>query len=126
MIIAMITFFYAPYAGEHTIAYNYVRTRYGWEVEEYSTYKSIAEAMSIIGKFVLFWIFVFLINGLYFSLGQAVFIPALTLLHIRDSIVMPTVLCSCVVRNLLNAFAAEGWMYYLGMLHSLMLEIREK
>ena len=54
ILIAVMVFHIAPLFGEGNIGYIYVRTRYGWEVEEYSTYKSIAEAMSIIGKFVLF------------------------------------------------------------------------
>ncbi len=32
------------------LGYLYVRTRYGWEVEEFSLYKSIDSAVTIIGK----------------------------------------------------------------------------
>ena len=39
-----------PFIGESSIAYNYVRTRYEWEVDEYSTYSSIVSASSLVGK----------------------------------------------------------------------------
>ncbi len=47
-----------PAYGEFSVAYNYVRTRYGWEVEEYSTYLSITSASSLLG------IILFLIKNL--------------------------------------------------------------
>ena len=42
-----------PFIGEGTVAYNYVRTRFEWEYEEYSEYSSITNAISIVGQAVL-------------------------------------------------------------------------
>ena len=39
-----------PFIGEGTVAYNYVRTRFEWEYEEYSEYSSITNAISIVGQ----------------------------------------------------------------------------
>jgi hypothetical protein len=39
-----------PFFGEFTIAYIYVRKRFGWEVDEYSQYSSIVSAIGIVGK----------------------------------------------------------------------------
>ena len=51
MLFFLITIFtIMPFFGEFSIAYNYVRTRYEWEVDEYSTYSSITSATSIVGK----------------------------------------------------------------------------
>ena len=51
ILMAITLFTILPFAAEHSIAYNYVRTRYEWQVEEYSTYRSIVSAASIVGKF---------------------------------------------------------------------------
>ncbi len=50
-VFFLITIFtIMPFFGEFSIAYNYVRTRYQWEVDEYSTYSSITSASSIVGE----------------------------------------------------------------------------
>ena len=51
MFIAIISLTVMPFAGEGSVAYNYVRTRYEWGYQEYSEYSSIVSACSIIGKF---------------------------------------------------------------------------
>ena len=42
-----------PFIGEGTVAYNYVRTRFEWEYEEYSEYSSITNAIAIVGQAIL-------------------------------------------------------------------------
>ena len=49
----MLAFTIMPFIGEGTVAYNYVRTRFEWEYEEYSEYSSITNAISIVGQAVL-------------------------------------------------------------------------
>jgi hypothetical protein len=49
-----MVFIIVPFFGEMNISYIYVRTRYEWEVEEYSTYNSIVSSAGILGK-VSFW-----------------------------------------------------------------------
>jgi hypothetical protein len=39
-----------PFFGELTIGYNYVRTRYGWGMVEYSEYQTITEVMDMVGQ----------------------------------------------------------------------------
>ena len=48
ILIAMFTIL--PFSAERSIAFNYVRTRYEWELDEYSQYSSIVSATSIAGK----------------------------------------------------------------------------
>jgi hypothetical protein len=51
MIMTIFTFM--PFYGEYSVAYNYVRTRYEWGVDEYSTYGSIVSASSLVGKLII-------------------------------------------------------------------------
>ena len=39
-----------PFFGESSIAYLYVRSRYGWQVEEYSKYLSTISTARLVGK----------------------------------------------------------------------------
>ncbi len=50
ILFAIMLVNFAPFYGEIGINYNYVRTRFGWEVDEYSTYNSIVDATSLLGK----------------------------------------------------------------------------
>ena len=85
-----------PFFGEFTIAYSYVKVRYNWGVDEYSTYSSIVSAVGII--------------------GQAVFIPLVALLKINEAWIMTIVYISTMARHLLQGLANESWMFYLGSL----------
>ena len=49
ILITMMIFIVVPFFGEMNISYLYVRTRYGWEVEEYSQFYSIVSTAGIIG-----------------------------------------------------------------------------
>jgi hypothetical protein len=46
-----MVFVIVPFFGESNISYLYVRTRYGWEVEEFSNFFSITSAAGILGRF---------------------------------------------------------------------------
>ena len=48
--MAMMVLQIVPFIGEGTVAFLYVRTRFGWEVEEFSQYSSIVSAIGIVGK----------------------------------------------------------------------------
>ena len=39
----------APFNGEMTVVYNYVRSRYGWDAVDYSNYSTFKSIVSIIG-----------------------------------------------------------------------------
>jgi len=38
--------------GEVVMEYNYVRTRYGWQVTEYSLYSGVCNGAALIGNFI--------------------------------------------------------------------------
>lgn len=40
----------APFNGEMTVVYNYVRSRYGWDAVEYSNYSTFKSIVSVIGE----------------------------------------------------------------------------
>ena len=50
LTVTLFVIIVIPYIGEASIRYLYVRTRYGWEVEEYSLYRSIDVAIGAVGK----------------------------------------------------------------------------
>ena len=89
-----------PWFGEMTIGFNYVRTRYSWGVKEYSDYRTISEIMDLV--------------------GQSVFIPLLGYLSIRDSLLIPFLLCTIVGRDFVKGFAEEPWMFYFGSVINIM------
>ena len=93
LVITIFLFQMAPMFGEITISYLYVQKRYGWEVAEYSKYGTVTAITSLI--------------------GQAVLIPLLNLLKIRESTILLFVLLSTLTRHIIKGFAAYGWMYYL-------------
>ena len=49
LAIVIYLFIISPIYGELTIRYLYVRTRYGWEVAEYSKYTTFESSLIIIG-----------------------------------------------------------------------------
>ena len=81
------------YAGEHGIAYNYVRTRYGWEVNKYSDYSSITHIVD--------------------TVGQACVIPLINYFVLSSSNLVPVLLSTLTARHLIKALASEPWMLYL-------------
>ena len=50
ILVLLSVFHVVPFFGEGTISYLYVRTRFGWEVDEYSNYRIADSVTSIAGK----------------------------------------------------------------------------
>jgi hypothetical protein len=48
--MSVMVFQNIPFFGEGSIAYLYVRTRYGWEVEEFSQYSSTISTARLVGE----------------------------------------------------------------------------
>ena len=83
-----------PLFGELTIGFNYVRTRYDWQVKEYSDYRTIIEIVDLV--------------------GQAIFIPLLGYLSIRDTVLIPFLLGFVIAKDVVKGFAESPWMFYVG------------
>ena len=83
-----------PLFGEMTIGYIYVRTRYDWEVKEYSDYRTIIEIVDLV--------------------GQAIFIPLLGYLSIRDTVLIPFLLGFVIAKDVVKGCAISPWMFYIG------------
>lgn len=92
MIIQIFTIL--PFFGEFTIAFSYVRIRYNWGVDEYSTYSSVVSITGIV--------------------GQAILLPLIKALNINEALVMVVIYASVVARHVIKGFATEPWLYYLG------------
>ena len=85
---------FLPFFGEMTVAFSYVRIRYSWGVDEYSTYSSIVSSSSIV--------------------AQAIFMPLMSLLKVNEAWIMIYCFVSLIIRHVVKGFASEPWMYYLG------------
>ena len=48
-----MVFIIVPFFGEGNISYLYVRTRYDWQVKEYSQFNSITSTAGIVGEYQL-------------------------------------------------------------------------
>ena len=92
-LIAITVVTFGPFFAEFDIAYNYVRTRYQWQVPEYSVYSTISSSVALI--------------------GQVIIIPIFAKLKIRNSVILMIIISSMITRNIIKALAAESWMYYL-------------
>ena len=128
-LIALTTFLILPFAAEHAISYNYVRTRYEWEVMEYSNYRSIVSAVGLAGTYVFLYFYItlttlvwqFLSKNVHikwpwkwkdckyqisifilFPLAQAVFIPLVTLLKFNEALMMMCVFSLSMIRHILT------------------------
>ena len=82
-----------PLWGETVIGYNYVMTRFDWGFDKYSNYTTITQIIDIVGQIIML-----------VSLGY---------LKIRDSVLVPVLLSCIISRDIIKAFAEQGWMYYL-------------
>ena len=83
-----------PFFGEYTVAFSYVRIRYNWGVDEYSTYSSIVSSASLV--------------------AQAIFMPLMSVLKVNEAWVMAFCFSNLIARHIVKGFASEPWMYYLG------------
>ena len=81
---AVMLSFYLPFFGESAIGYNYCRTRYKWELEEYSDYKSICSIMDLV--------------------GQAVLIPILGLMQLPDANIIPFIIFTVILRHTIKGY----------------------
>jgi len=89
-----------PMFGESSIGYNYVRSLYHWQVQEYSNYSTVTEIIAIV--------------------IQGICIPLFGYLQIRDAVIIPFLVFGIVARDVLKAFAKESWMYYVATVISTM------
>ena len=80
--------------GEMAVSYLYTYERYGWQVDEFSTYSSVTSFTRMIAQLIL--------------------IPSLNLLDINESYILLVVLTSSLLRNIIKGAAKYPWMYYLG------------
>ncbi|CAB4059055.1 unnamed protein product [Lepeophtheirus salmonis] len=80
--------------GEATIAYLYVRTRYKWEVTDFSFYKSIDK-----------------VTAIFF---QSALIPLLSYVNINNENFLICIIISFCLRHLTMGLAYEPWLYYAG------------
>jgi len=83
-----------PFYGESVIGYNYVRTRYNWEVQDYSNFITLSEIFDIV--------------------GQSICIPLLGIFSIRDSLIVPFLLSCIIIRDFVKGFGEAPWMFYFG------------
>lgn len=105
------------YIGEMVMDYNYVRTRYGWQVAEYSVYSSVISGASLIGTYSVAYNITVLYYNLPFHVGQAIVIPFVAYMKISESLVMIFLYVSFISRYVIKGFAEYSWMYYLGNNH---------
>ena len=89
----MLTIF-LPFFGEHAIGYNYVRTRYSWSMVEYSNYRSICSVIDLV--------------------GQGILIPLIGYLNIKDTNIIPVIICTIIARHVIKGLAYVPWLMYLG------------
>ena len=95
-MLLMLTYvtYIMPFFGEYTVAFSYVRIRYNWGVDEYSTYSSIVSSASLV--------------------AQAIFMPLMSVLKVNEAWVMAFCFSNLIARHIVKGFASEPWMYYLG------------
>ena len=107
-----------PFIGEGTVAYNYVRTRFEWEYEEYSEYSSITNAISIVGQAVLIpLIGKKCTRSLQYQIPPPInnIFFLIAFMGVNESLVMCAIFFSISARHFIKAFAYEPWLYYVGM-----------
>ena len=91
---------FMPFFGEHALGFSYVRTRYGWGFVEFSNYRSISSIVDLI--------------------GQGLLIPLFGYLDIKDTNIIPVIICTIIARHVIKGFAYQPWMLYLGSAVDLM------
>ena len=99
VLVAMFLLYITPMFGEGVVSYLYTYTRYHWEVDKYSQYRTVT---SIINLF-----------------GMTICIPLLNKLSINEAYILVGVFTSSLVRSFIKGMASKSWMYYLGKQNSL-------
>ena len=95
----MLTIF-LPFFGEHIVSYNYVRTRFSWDMVDYSDYRSICSIIDLV--------------------GQAVFIPLLGYLGFTDTSIIPVLIVTIIARHVIKGLAYAPWLMYVASAVDLM------
>ena len=95
----MLTIF-LPFFGEFIVGFNYVRTRYGWGMVEYSDYSSICRIVDLI--------------------GQGILIPLLGYLELCDTTVIPVIISTIIARHVIKGLAYEPYLLYVASAVDLM------
>ena len=93
LYIGIIFAGHLSFEGESSVAYNYVRTRYGWEVNEYSDFSTITHIID--------------------TVGQAMIIPLISYFELSSSNLVPVLMSTITARHLIKALAKDSWMLYL-------------
>ena len=123
-----------PFFGEKGVLYTYTQIRYDWKIPEFSQFNSITSAVSLVGMFSLLFIWNIstcllllesmnlpkLIFLLFFS-AQALIIPALKILNVRDTIILIILGSISTVSRIVDTIAKDAWMFYAGMLKLILL-----
>ena len=94
LLISMILFDRIVDVGVDANEYNYTRTKFEWEMNEYSQYSSIVISAIII--------------------GQGLFIPLVAYFKPNEVLVMTILLGTVLSRYVIQAFAVSGMMFYIG------------
>ena len=94
LLILISIFRCMPCIGENNISYAYTLSRYNWQVDENSDYRSITSMVDIT--------------------SQAIFIPLMAYLKWNEAWVMTGLISTLTARHIIKALATEPWMYYLG------------
>ena len=89
--IVMLTIF-LPFFGEHVVGFNYVRTRYGWGMVEFSDYRSICEIVDLV--------------------GQSVLIPLIAYLELCDTTLIPFLITTIITRHVVKGLAVQPYLLY--------------
>ena len=89
--VVMLTIF-LPFFGEHVVGFNYVRTRYGWGMVEYSDYRSICEIVDLV--------------------GQSVLIPLIAYLGLCDTSLIPFLITTIITRHVVKGLAVQPYLLY--------------
>jgi len=95
----MLTIF-LPFFGEFIVGFNYVRTRYGWGMVEYSDYSSICRIVDLV--------------------GQGILIPLLGYLELCDTTVIPVIISTIIARHVIKGLAYEPYLLYVASAVDLM------
>ena len=95
----MLTIF-LPFFGEFIVGFNYVRTRYGWGMVEYSDYSSICRIVDLV--------------------GQGILIPLLGYLELCDTTVIPVIICTIIARHVIKGLAYQPYLLYVASAVDLM------
>eukprot|EP00095_Tigriopus_kingsejongensis_P002938 maker-scaffold517_size150149-snap-gene-0.20 protein:Tk02938 transcript:maker-scaffold517_size150149-snap-gene-0.20-mRNA-1 annotation:"adenylate cyclase " len=94
LILVALAMILVPFSGESQVQYLYVRKKFGWEVDEFSTYRSIDSTIGI--------------------LGEIICIPLFAWLSLNETLVFLIASLSPLLRHILQGVANSEWVFYAG------------